>query len=311
MKTIKSLFISFIITILLVTNGYALNWNYDSFAYWNSNKVVFTWSKYDKENKYNNFDYYEVIRTDTKENSSAVLFKSYTRSENKFIDNNPLLGKWSLYKTCTRTTDNRRFCTKPHKIYVAFNNWNQNNVVSNNVINNNPINNNFVNNGFSNNYNTSSNNKNLTFSSHNYKNYYPYNDRACPAVEQPASNPQTWECRVYSNPCQVPVGWKNVATCNIDDNELSLSMKRRIKTIILKFVDRVVNENIEDYKKLDILKKSLTRFQSVSNRDDTRLSYVAQYSAEVLENEYNRYSRDYSLDTWIYYQMNEFLNWSY
>ncbi len=305
MKVIKTLSIIITITMLFVSNSYAKNWEYESFAYWNSDKVVFLWSKYDSKNKYNNFSYYEVIRTNVKNNSSSILYKSYNRSRTRFEDKNPLLWQWSIYKTCTTTRNGRRFCTKPHKIYISF---------KNSLTNKKIYNKNYRSNKNKKHYYINKNNNiywNITYSSHNYKKYYPYNDYSCPSRKQPASNPRTWECRVFSNPCEVPLGWKNVATCKVDNNELSNAMKRKIKTIMLRFVDRVVNKNIQDHKKLDILKNSINRFNRVAKRNDTRLSFIAEYSSEILQEEYDKYERDYSLDTWLYYQINEFLDGSY
>lgn len=303
MNKIKILLIAIAFIISSLATVDALNWDYKGFAYWNSDKVIFIWSEYDSNEYYNNFKYYKVIRTNLKTNKSTTLSTVYNKRDRKYTDNNPLQGQWSLYKTCSYTITWRTFCTIPHKIYISY--ANNSSSTSNTNYNNSTYTNNYENNHYG------ITNKSITYSSHNYKNYYPYGDDACPAHEQPAKNPKTWVCRVYSNPCNVPAGWKNVATCDVENNELSVSMKRRLKTIITRFVDKVVKKDIEDYKKLEILKRSITRFKSVKTIEWTRLSYVASYSITILEDEYARYKRDYSLDTGIYYQFNEFLDWSY
>lgn len=44
---------------------------------------------------------------------------------------------------------------------------------------------------------------------------------ACIQVIQPAENTETWECKEFPTPCDVPSWWKNVQTCDsIEDNQI-------------------------------------------------------------------------------------------
>lgn len=301
MKTIKSLLLVFL-TIITFTSSIDAATNYKSFAYLEWDRVNFSWSRY----QFNDFNYYSIIRINPETNNSQLLQTIRNRAITKFIDNDPVLWKWSIYKACVTTFDWVELCSIPYKIYVSYN----------------TVNTTFYNRGrniikFDNNYRNQTN----SFYSDNLenRNYSPEKSNRsslCSNVKQPAVNPRSWTCRVYSSPCDVPIGWKNVSTCNswienIWTNYLTNTTKKRMRSILLKFVDKIIDENISNKKKLDMISRSIVKLDSVAKKWNSRLSYIADYSAGILRIEYDRYKRDFSLDTGIYNELYDFLKTNY
>jgi len=96
----------------------------------------------------------------------------------------------------------------------------------------------------------------------------------CIQVIQDAKNEETWECKSFSTPCDVPDGWESVDSCDaeIEDNQII----DKIEDIEKKQEDK--SPNFDDFK--------LKRFSSCEDIETVMWDYIKNYYKNIYSSRY-------------------------
>lgn len=127
--------------------------------------------------------------------------------------------------------------------------------------------------------------------------------QTCIQMIQPAYNPQTWECREFSTPCNVTKGWKKVRSCNeniviekkekyqlkqdknISDYQIDRKMKQRADEIVNKLVKNLDSKYSDNNDKIERLNTIITKLNGLKAKlKSQKALWLIAYLTSELEN---------------------------
>ncbi|NUJ97704.1 fibronectin type III domain-containing protein [Candidatus Gracilibacteria bacterium] len=120
--------------------------------------------------------------------------------------------------------------------------------------------------------------------------------QVCIQKTQAAIEKSTGKCKVFSTPCDIPSGWKQVEKCentsNQDSSSLSSSIKEKLDKLLANFVIKLESKYSENSKRISALEKLIKELEKITKKN-IKMKAMVNYLIEKIELKIESYQDDF------------------
>ncbi len=120
--------------------------------------------------------------------------------------------------------------------------------------------------------------------------------QVCIQKTQAAIEKSTWKCKVFSTPCDIPSGWKQVEKCentsNQDSSSLSSSIKEKLDKLLANFVIKLESKYSENSKRISALEKLIKELEKITKKN-IKMKAMVNYLIEKINLQMEKYQDDF------------------